>query len=286
MKILSFIINTNIFLALAAVALSLATQVQLGMSPQFHAYLLVVFFSTLFDYNMHRFIFVYNKPEAFQIEKYKWDANNLNLLKILIISSFTGLGITLIFVRKEVLFIMAPLAFLSFLYSIPSLRRNKNRSGLLGLTSMKTLIIAFIWAAATVFIPVFQEGDTFTYSTLMLVFAERFAFIFAIAIPFDIRDTKPDALAGRKTIPIALGESAALKISNMALFVSTGIALFHYLGSNLAFIIPAYLLSMVCTFIFIHNKALKRLKFYYHGILDGCIFLVGVLIFLSYYFHF
>jgi 4-hydroxybenzoate polyprenyltransferase len=285
LKALGFIINSNIFISVAAVSLALATQVQLGGKPHLHAYLAVIFFATLFDYNLHRYIAVYNKPEAFQIKKFKWATKHPKLLKILIISSFAGFGITLFFVRIEVLYLLVSLAFLSFLYSIPGLGRHKNRTGLTGITGMKTLLIAFVWTSATVLLPILQEGFSSDYTNAFLVFAERFAFIFAIAIPFDIRDMKADSLAMFKTIPIVLGENNALRIANIALLLSISIAIFHYLEMSMIFLIPAYVFSIVSTFIFINSKSLKSLAFYYHGILDGCIFINGTLIYISFYFQ-
>lgn len=285
MKALSFIINSNIFIALAAVSLALATQVQLGGKPHLHAYLAVIFFATLFDYNLHRYIAVYNKPEAFQIEKFKWATKYPKLLKILIISSLAGLVVTLFFVRIEVLYLLASLALLSFLYSIPGLGIYRNRAGLTGITGMKTLLIAFVWTSATVLLPILQEGYSSDCTNVFLVFAERFAFIFAIAIPFDIRDMKADSLTMLRTIPIRLGENNALKISTIALLLSLSIATFHYLEMSMIFLIPAYVFSIGSTFIFINTKSLKSMAFYYHGILDGSLLINSMLICVSYYFH-
>jgi len=150
---------------------------------------------------------------------------------------------------------------------------------------MKTLMIAFVWSSATVFAPALQEGQYFGYQQIALVFAERFTFIFALAIPFDIRDIKFDVLRHIKTIPIVFGEKSALKVSNIILFLSMLVATYHYQSLNMIFILPAYLFSVVSTYIFINNKAIFNMPLYYHGILDGCIFNYGLLIVVSYYFQ-
>jgi hypothetical protein len=282
LKIIHFIINTNILIALAAVSLTLATQVQLGMQPQLHAYLAVIFSATLFIYNLHKFVSVSMNTQAVLNEKYKWAAEHLNLIKILILTSLCGLALALFFVMPEFLYILAPLALLSFLYLFPvsGIRRNKFR--FLKLTGSKTLLLALVWTVATVSFPVLQSMNTFKHSYILLTFCERFAYIFAIAIPFDIRDMRADALSWKNTIPNVFGEESALKFSNIALILSLSIATFHYLDVNMIFILPAYLFSIVSTFIFINNKALKSLHLYHHGILDGCILLHGALILLSY----
>jgi 4-hydroxybenzoate polyprenyltransferase len=148
---------------------------------------------------------------------------------------------------------------------------------------MKTFLIAVVWTGATVMIPVFFENKPFDHLQIMLLFAERFTFIFAIAIPFDIRDMETDSLASIRTIPIVYGEKKALNISNVALLLSLSIASFHYLDMKMVFILPAYVFSIITTFILINTKAIKNMAFYHHGILDGSILLHGLLIFVSFY---
>ncbi|MDO9254372.1 MAG: UbiA family prenyltransferase [Bacteroidales bacterium] len=284
MKVLGFIIHSNILIALAALALTLATQVQLGLEPRAHAYLAVIFLATLFDYNLHRYLTLYNKPKAAKNEKLKWASDHRTLFLALFISSFIGLVIALFFVKTRILFLLLPLALLSFLYSYPG--KQKHRFRLLRITGMKTILIALVWSSATVLIPIFSEKQSFDFTQIVLLFAECFTFIFAIAIPFDIRDVETDRISSLKTIPIHFGEINALKISNIVLLLSLSFAAFHYLNSNLAFILPGYLLSIIITFIFINNKSLKNTTFYHHGILDGCILLHGMMIFMSDYFKF
>lgn len=283
MKALSFIIHSNILIALAALALTLATQVQLGLEPRPHLSLALIFLATLFDYNLHRYLTIYNKHEVFKNDKLKWATEHLNTFVALIILSFGGLVVVLFFVKTEILYLLVPLALLSFLYSFPIPGKQKRNFRLLKIPGMKTFLIALVWTGATVLIPCFFGDQSFGQLQIILLFAERFAFIFAIAIPFDIRDMETDVLASLKTIPIVFGEKNALKISNIALISSIAIATFHYLNTTMLFIVPAYLFSIVSTFIFINNKAFKNMTFYYHGILDGCILLHGLLIVASSY---
>jgi len=283
LKAIGFIIHSNILIALAALALTLATQVQLGMKPELNTYLAVIFLATLFDYNLHRYLAIYNNPAAIKNDKLKWATEHLTVFIVLIISSFSGLVVVLFFGSIEILYLLVPLALLSFLYSFPFPGKQKCHFRLLKITGMKTFLIAFVWSSATVFIPLFCENQSYDYQQIVLLFAERFTFIFGIAIPFDIRDMEADKLSLLNTIPIKFGERNALKISNIALLLSLSIAAFHYVTANMLFVLPAYLFSIVSTYIFINNKAFKTITFYYHGILDGSILVHGILIFLSFY---
>lgn len=284
LKALGFIIHSNILLALAAVALTLASQVQIGFKPHAFAYLAVIFFSTLLDYNFHRLRAVSNNPQANGIGKLQWSFGHLKLVKLLIIISFTGFVISLFYSGFEILYLLLPLAFLSLLYSFTYTGKRKQNFRLLKIPGMKTILIAFIWTTATVFVPVLQSESTINFPNIAMLYAERFTFIFAIAIPFDIRDVETDRLSSLKTIPIHFGENIAIKISNIALLISLVIAGFHYFDTKMIFILPAYTISVVITLIFINSKTLKNAAFYHHGMLDGCILLYGMMIFLSLYF--
>jgi len=281
-KALRFLIESNIFIALAAVSLALATSAELRIPLQFHAYLMVIFLATLFDYNLHRFIEVSNEPEAAGSEKLRWSTENRALLKFLILSSATGLIISLFYIRKEILFVLAPMAVLSFFYSIRFPGQQKNAFRLFRIPGIKTFLIALVWSSATVVIPFLQSGYSSGFTPVMLIFSERFTFIFAIAIPFDIRDMKPDEQAGIRTIPVTFGEKRSMQVSNFAMFISLSIAFIHYFSQNMPFVLIGYFVSIAFTLIFINSRKLKSYPLYYHGILDGSIILHGLFIFLGF----
>jgi 4-hydroxybenzoate polyprenyltransferase len=283
LKALKFIINSNILIALAAVSLTLATQVQLGMNPQPELYLAIIFFATLLDYNFHRFVTLNSNPENMTAGKYHWAATHLPLLKRLIAVSLAGLGITLLFAGFRIFIFLGLMSILTFLYSIPVNRKPGKSFLMLKIPGLKSLIIAFVWAAATVFLPVLQSGNSFTTNQMLLLFAERLSFIFAITIPFDIRDMKADKLVGLRTIPVAFGEKKARTISNMVLLLSLSIAIFHYTDLNMIFIIPAYGTCIIFILALINSRKLASLPNYYHGLLDGSIILFGILVCLSYF---
>jgi len=283
LKVLSFIIYSNLLLALAAVSLTLASQILLGIKPHANAYLSVIFFSTLLDYNFHRLRAISKNPEASGIGKLQWTFENVRLLKVLITAFLGGFIISLFYAGFEIMYLLTPLAILSLLYSFSYTGKHKKSFRLLKIPGMKTFLIAFIWTTATVFVPVLQSNNSIDIPHILLLYAERFTFIFAVAIPFDIRDMHDDALL--KTLPVTFGESNALKISNISLLLSLSIVTFHYVDTKMLFVLPAYLFSFISTFIFINTKALKNMPFYHHGILDGSILLQGILIFASFYLY-
>jgi 4-hydroxybenzoate polyprenyltransferase len=282
MRVISYIINANVFIAIAALVLCLATQVQLGFKPGFHAYVAVIFFATLCDYNFHRVASVIRFRKASASPKYAWSNTHLNAHIITMAVAFSGLLVSAYFLEIQMIFLLSLLAITTILYSVlvsvPGKLARINQ-----IPGIKIIILTAVWTIATVLIPAMQFPESLSSEQLLLVFAERFTFIFAIAIPFDIRDMQADARAGIKTIPVWLGENKAMAICMLSLLISLLISFIHYPAIDMMIIPAAYFVSVGCTLFAIRSKKLRVQPHYYHGILDGCIFLHGLLIFLTYY---
>ena len=285
MKLLYFLINTNLFIALAAVSLTLQTQVQLGMRPQFHPYLLLIFFSTLFDYNLHRLITVITNKEALNNDKHRWVKKNLLLFYMVVALSVIGFLGTVMYADKKVLFTLAPIGLLTLFYSVPVFKTNNTIFRLREIPCLKIFLIAFVWSASTILLPVIQSAATHNIKNIIGMLAERFLFLFAITIPFDIRDMKADAKQGLKTIPLLIGKSRALITANIILLLFVLLCLQHYKNTSEVWLNYAFLFSAATTFFFINNKKLPSKHFYYYGILDGTMLLQGLLVLLFYYLH-
>ena len=106
-----------------------------------------------------------------------------------------------------------PLGAFSFLYTI--CLPLTGRKGLRELPGFKIFLISMLWAMATVVLPA-AEGGVFGTVEGALMTLERFLFIFAITLPFDIRDLPFDR-ARLHTLPQRFGISKAKKIGFLAL---------------------------------------------------------------------
>ena len=285
LKLLKFIVNSHIFLALAAAGITSATQVQLGFQPQIDAFVAMIFFATVFDYNLHRFLTLTSFPESIHIEKNSWAGSNFFALKAVIFISFTLLVSTLFFLRLNTLYFIVPLAALTLLYSVSYLKNRWNGYWHKRIPGVKTILLAFIWTASTALLVGVNREYKPDSAEMLLVGIERFAFIFAIAIPFDIRDIESDRKSGINTIPIAFGVVRAFQISNISLCFALGIAIYHYSGMNMLFTLTAFSISVAITLVSINSKKLRTLPYYHNGILDGCLLLHGILLCGSYYFQ-
>lgn len=284
MKTFEFLIHSNLVIALSAGSLSLASEVQLGWEPYLHPYLAVVFFATLADYNYHRIISLIYKPKAVLISKYTWASGHLLFLKILLVFSCTGLLISLFFAGGRNLFFLTPLAAFTLIYSLPSGIKYARYLQIKRIPGIKTLLLAIVWSSVTVFLPVINSEFTASPFQILILFAQRLTFIFAIAIPFDIRDIEYDSKNGIKTIPVIFGEKAALLISGFALLLSLAFAFISYSENQTDFVFMGYLISIIVSGIAIFSKRLQSKKYYHHGILDGSVLLHGALLIICFYF--
>jgi len=283
LKLFHFIINTNIYISLAAVFLTLATQVQLGMKPQFHPYLFIIFFATIFEYNLHRLITIITNPKALEDDKHSWVKKNLKSFYILVAVSIIGFVITAFLAKKIVLITLLPFGIITLFYSLPVFKTKRTIFRLREIPCLKIFLIAFVWAATTILLPILQLGNSYNRWHIITMMLERFIFVFAITIPFDIRDMKSDEKTGLQTIPLIIGEKKSILVANIYLLLFLVLCIFHYYNTDFAFILPAFIISAITTVFFINSERLKKIIHYHYFVLDGAMLLQGILVLLGYY---
>lgn len=115
------------------------------MEPQWHPYLFIIFFATLFEYNLHRLITVITNKEALNSDKHKWVRENLKGFYLLVFLSVTGFGRCYIFGKKDVLIAFAPIAAITVFYSLPIFGNKRTIFRLREIPYLKIFLIAFVW---------------------------------------------------------------------------------------------------------------------------------------------
>lgn len=276
MKLLKVIIDSNIFIALSGVALTFASQVQLGLDLQIYNYVYVIFFGILLEYNLHKFYAVIKNNEEIKSEKYSWAKNNKYIYFSIIIIAFIFLIYFFINLKTNIILYLIPFAILNLLYSLPIFKKIKIRK----IPLIKIFLIAFVWTFVTVNIP-FIYSEVRLSNAIYLLFLERFIFIIAITIPFDIRDIQQDKINGVKTIPYFLGENKSYLLSNILIIIFSIITTIHYLIYLNYYILFSFIITTIITLIFLNSKSIRKNKYFYYGYLDGSMFLFGLLVVLS-----
>lgn len=181
-KYFNFYIYSNIHVSLAVMCLTKITLLQFdiieNISPIF------VFFATIISYNAIRFINIDKIRDASSawIRSYKLQLLVLNLICLI------GLAITTYLLKIKSLIVLFPFVLATSLYISPF---KMWRLNLRDVPGIKLFLIAFSWAGVTVLFPIVQNEVEIS-KNIMLLFFERFLFIVAITIPFDIRDIDYD----------------------------------------------------------------------------------------------
>ena len=220
----------NIWVAFCALGLTLSSEIILQTSSKSIAQF--VFFATIFAYNFQRIIRI--KKGGIHPRK-KWLIKNKKLVYFLMLISvvgslyhFCGLNfitqITIVFT-----------AVLSLVYPF-ALRRTP---------FVKIFIISLVWTISTMLFLILENNVVITQN-IGLHLASRFLFVFAITIPFDIRDLECD-FDKIKTIPMFFGEKHAKWIANCGLLICVIILIFQYTQDNIC--IPNFLALFLIYFL-------------------------------------
>ena len=84
-----------------------------------------------------------------------------------------------------------------------------------------------MWSYVTVFLPAMELGLALDLR-LFMIFIERSLFIFAITLPFDIRDMEIEKANGVKTIPAMIGAQNSIYLGMGILLIWVGVNFFLY----------------------------------------------------------
>lgn len=209
---LDFLLFSNLFIALCAVAQGLVTYQLLGVRPE--KYILgLLFFATLAQYNFSILLSKPKDPQKSEFRRVRWIFSHYRLMISLTIVSVLSLIPLLFFLSIPSQILLLFLGLVSVAYGLPIFSFHDKRFGLRNIPGIKLFLIAMVWSFSTVLLPILEMESTTLFhistSDTILLVAKRFLFVAAITIPFDIRDLFQDRSNALKTIPVMLGEKKA-----------------------------------------------------------------------------
>jgi 4-hydroxybenzoate polyprenyltransferase len=276
------LIFSNLFIALAAVSLTCETYYLLDAaeqvrSPGSYGLAGLIFFATLFVYNLDRLVSVSREDAVEVTERHQWiRARRKWLWSVVGLSGVGGLA-SLIFVPIDVLWGLVPLGVISLAYSLPVMSTEGKKLRLKDLPGLKIFLIALVWASVTVILPALAADADVLGPDVLLAFAERVIFIFAITLPFDVRDLERDRLSGIRTLPMKLGAEKTrwLAVGAMLAFVAVVVA--HY-GLAIDSATVPMVASGVLSAVALWFSDEVRGEMYYVGVLDGTMLVQGAMV--------
>lgn len=278
---LDFIIYSNLFIAFAAVAFTFEAQVLLAQNISWHPYLFIIFFATFFDYNLHRLYTIIFYKQALFSEKHKWLRNNLLTFYVLLTLATVGFFIALIYAKTKVIITLAPIAALTIFYSVPYFYRKGKAYRLRDIPYLKLALISFNWTAITLLLPIAQADHDIAFVRLLPLAIERFLFMCAICLPFDIRDMEADRQSNLKTVPLRLGEDRSWALSYWLMGASAVFSLiYHLLYGETAYALSLCLSGFISLWL-LKSDRMKQSYLYHYGVVDGLLILQALLVGLS-----
>jgi len=263
-KLLNIISSeTNVFVALGVYSLVMLTSVLYNIDVSkyadftFFASLNVYSFSILYSRYRHDRSFLFSRKKLFH--------------KIIFSLTSIILPFYLLSFSLEIILMLIPLAFISFLYPVGVKQGETSFLTLRELPYIKIFMISITWAIVTLIIPLVYANVSIDFKVYIEFFI-RVSFVMAITLPFDIRDVKSDSVK-MKTIPQILGVSNTKVLSYILIILNV---IFYYFRSgsySFLFVISVFIL-LICLI----SRSNRRNELYFFNVIIESI---SILLFLS-----
>src|SRR5690606_18911461 len=197
-QLFNFYINASIHVALSVFSLTWITLIEYQV-PYDANVLFFVFFSSVTGYNFVKY---------FGIAKFHHRSLATWLKAIQVFSFFSFLLLCYYTLKLNTVSLMYILGFalITFFYAIPLLPKHlfvDHKHNLRSVSGLKVYLIALVWSGVTVFLPLINNHYAID-AGVVITGIQRFLFIIALMLPFEIRDLRYDSLK-LATIPQKIG---------------------------------------------------------------------------------
>lgn len=275
-----FLLFSNTFMSLCAVAQGLVTFYLIGSRPVMPV-LVLLFTSTLGIYNFCILVFKVDNPEQSPYRRVRWFYAHYRLMITFTIVALLSLAPLFFLMSVESRILLIFLSILSFAYGIPMFTLGDRKFGLRNIPGLKQLLITLVWTMSTVLLPVLEAEHrqlaAVSMRGLTILIAKRFLFIAALTVPFDIRDLFQDKQSGLKTVPTVWGEKNATLFCQF-LLAGYIVLLFLFEDNGLNSDFWALTLTALLTGWLIFESKREKNEYYYFFYLDGMLILQFLLL--------
>ena len=173
----------------------------------------------------------------------QWLQQNKFLLSVVTVLSAIATVYFSLSLSYNTLRLLIPLGVIAFMYQLPLMYWKGRWLRLREVPGVKIFLIAFVWALVSVGLLV-EEYQIGWKTDVWFLFVHRFCFVFAITIPFDIRDLKYDSLQ-LKTIPTVFGEKKARYTAYAALGIYELLVISQFIYGDIMGV--RALIALLCT---------------------------------------
>jgi 4-hydroxybenzoate polyprenyltransferase len=283
-SICKFIIYSNIHVVVVVSFLLWQTALILEWDAFLYSKkVLFVVFASLFLYPIHRLAGAINLPLELKQERHVYaEKYKKAILVVVLLSAFASIYFALSFSLKDFL-LLTPLLLVSLAYSNPLKYFNTKLPALRDYLYIKTASIALVVSVVTVIFPFYDSVDT---GKLISLTVSRFLFVYALTLPFDIRDRWLDKATGIKTFAVELGDEKLIKwalLINVLFSLSVFIQYFFFEHISFAVFI-FFILSELLASMFIRKLSVARSDLWYAIAFEGMFVYQTIFIAIAVYF--
>lgn len=267
-KALRLFVFTNIFITLCAIAMSLYTSLFFSVSIN-SKLILFTAAGTICSYSFH---WLLPSSHSQLSPREKWSVSNRLVLLVFFIAGAAA-SLYSAALLSDHLRELLPLIILTFLYSSGRLPRGPFvifRKYFIG----KTIYLALIWSLVTVYLPLAMSNNEWETAHILFLL-NRFFFLFAICILFDLRDKELDTLQGIRSLITMLTRGGIKKLFFLSLILSlltgTALSFFGFPAGKLVLLnFPLLIAAAIYRF-----SAETRSELWFYFVLDGLMMLSG-----------
>ena len=221
-KPIYYFVFGNFLIAFSSVGLTHLSQLGKELTTGDLHLLVFVFFSTLLVYNLNLIEGMKGlKSSAFRSARHNWIVKHEKFIWAFSFLSLIVSVAELTALKEDTLIFLLVPGLFALGYAVPIKLPGMKTIRLRELPFVKIFLVAWVWATFTVGLPLVQQSGMQELLTTenFLLFFSRAVFIFAITIPFDIRDFAYDSDKHVVTIPSRFGIEKSKYISLFLLFV-------------------------------------------------------------------
>jgi 4-hydroxybenzoate polyprenyltransferase len=277
--LLDYLLFSNVFIALCAVAQALITYKLIGEKADQYV-LGLLFFATMAEYNLSILLSKPKDPKRSRFRRIRWFFGHNRLMISLTIISALSIIALVFFLSMPSKLLVGFLAFISITYNIPIFTIGDKKFSLRNIPGIKLFLIALVWSLSCVLLPILELEShhlvLVTSRDTMLLIAKRFLLVAAITVPFDIRDLFHDKLSELKTIPVMLGEKKAYLFCLFLLVVYMILQFLFNPVFDMIFLGMGVTIALTGWLIFKSDRA--KDEYYYFFFLDGVLILQYVML--------
>ena len=280
-----FIVFRNVFIAACAACMLLESLWFFNIPLTITPLLLFVFFATFFEYNLHVIAGRLTILKPMESIRHIFSPSVSATLRFCIIFGFISTVITFFMLDGLLMAGVVISGIITLSYSMPLIRKGGKLVRMREITYLKVFTVALGWTLITVIVPLLHYLHTISSEALMILVLRRFLFIYAITIPFEIRDMERERRFGNVSLPMVYGVKVMKAVGIIILLLFCILSAVHEkyflfdLAGRKTFFIPLMLSAIAASWLVIFASD-KKTNWYFKFWTDGTMILQFLLLLL------